>query len=208
MVAAGQTLTAVAFVCSLKPTPSPSSSDLLAHELLRELEQYGVHGEVIRAVDYNIAPGVTEDMDEGDDWPELRRKMLVADIFIMATPTWRGHMSSVAQRIIERLNVELSFADKKGRLKTYGKAAGVVVVGNEDGAHKVAADLFQGLNDVGFTIPAAASTYWNGEAMQKVDYKDLKETPAAVKRATRMTASNLAHAAKLLKQSGYPGVIV
>ncbi len=37
----------------------------------------------------------------------------------------------------------------------------VAVVGNGDGAHKISADVFQALNDVGFTIPAGAATYWN-----------------------------------------------
>ena len=49
----------------------------------------------------------------------------------------------------------------------------MVTVGNEDGAHHVAAELYQGLADVGFTIPASAQTYWVGEAMQGTDYKDL-----------------------------------
>ena len=37
------------------------------------------------------------------------------------------------------------------------------------------AELFQALNDVGFTIPAQAATYWVGEAMQAVDYQDLDD---------------------------------
>jgi hypothetical protein len=53
----------------------------------------------------------------------------------------------------------------------------VAVVGNEDGAHKVVADMFQGLNDIGFSIPAQGATYWNGEAMQTKDYNDLDEVP-------------------------------
>jgi hypothetical protein len=34
------------------------------------------------------------------------------------------------------------------------------VVGNEDGAHHISATLFQGLNDVGFSLAAQAVTYW------------------------------------------------
>lgn len=201
---AGQPLTAIILVCSLKPTPAPSSSDLLAHQVLDELGEHGVSGEIIRAVDYDIAPGVKADMGGGDQWPELRKKMLAADIFIIATPTWVGHMSSVAQRIIERLDAELSFTDKQGRLKTYGKVAAAVIVGNEDGAHKITADLYQALGDVGFTIPANAVTYWNGEAMHKTDYNELNETPDKVKTTTKTLAANVAHLAQLLRGAPYP----
>src|SRR3954447_26454382 len=37
--------------------------------------------------------------------------------------------------------------DDAGRMKTYGKVALVAVVGNEDGAHHVSAEMFQALND-------------------------------------------------------------
>jgi multimeric flavodoxin WrbA len=191
-------------VCSLKPSPTASSSDKLANEIITELKTQSVDSVIMRAVDYNIKPGVLADMGEDDDWPALRQRMLDADIFIIATPTWVGHMSSVAQRIIERLDDELSHKDSEGRLLTYGKVAGVAVVGNEDGAHAIIADLFQGLNDVGFTIPAAASTYWNGEAMHSVDYNDLKETPKATAAATKTMAAHLAHTARLLRTNPYP----
>lgn len=198
------TLKAIALTCSLKPSPAPSSTDLLTSQVLTELEGHNVTTELIRAVDYNIMPGVEVDMGEGDDWPKLRQKMLDADIFIIGTPTWVGHMSSVAQRIVERLDAELSQTDERGRLMTYGKVAAVVVVGNEDGAHKIVADLFQALDDVGFTIPAAASTYWNGNAMGKVDYNQLDETPKMVATTNKSLAANVAHLVRLLKQSAYP----
>jgi hypothetical protein len=79
-----------------------------------------------------------------------------------------------------------------------------VVVGNEDGAHSITAAAYQGLNDVGFTIPAAGVTYWNGEAMQKTDYQDLEETPKQTAAATATLAANAAHLARLLKAEPYP----
>ena len=85
-----------------------------------------------------------------------------------------------------------------------GKVALVAVVGNEDGAHKVIADCFQGLNDIGFTIPAQGSTYWNGEAMQSKDYKDLDEVPEAIGSATSAAARNAAHLANALRNGQYP----
>lgn len=197
-------LKALALTCSLKPSPSESSTDLLAGQVLKKFQEKGVQTELVRVIDYDVKPGVEADMGEGDAWPELRQKMLGADILVMATPTWVGHMSSVAQRVVERLDAELSDTDDEGRLKTYGKVGVVVVVGNEDGAHKICADLYQSLNDVGFTIPAIGGTYWNGEAMQGTDYKDLDETPDAVVQTNEKLASNAVHLARLLKEAGYP----
>jgi hypothetical protein len=113
-------------------------------------------------------------------------------------------MSSVAQRVLERLDGELSETDDSGRPLITGKVAVTAVVGNEDGAHKITADLMQGLNDMGFTIPAQGGTYWNDEAMGSRDYKDLDETPEAVASTTATLAENAAYLARALKASPYP----
>jgi multimeric flavodoxin WrbA len=97
-------LRALALVCSLKTSPAPSSSALIAEHLFVHLRDAGVECEAIRCVDFNIAPGVQADMGDSDQWPQIRRKVLAADILVMATPTWMGHMSSVAQRALERLD--------------------------------------------------------------------------------------------------------
>ena len=173
-------------------------------QVLDALHPHGVTGSMVRVVDHDVKPGVQLDMGAGDEWPSIREQVMGADILVLATPTWMGQHSSVAQRVLERLDAELSEKDDEGRLKTYGKVAVVVVVGNEDGAHHISAVLFQGLNDVGFTIPAAGVTYWNGPAMQTTDYKDLPETPEEVSSATSSLAANAAHLAQLLKDSAYP----
>jgi predicted CoA-binding protein len=89
---------------------------------------------------------------------------------------------------------------------TYGKAAAVAVVGNEDGAHKVSADLYQGLNDVGFSLAPNAVTYWVGEAMHGTDYQDLDETPDSVETTTATLAATTAHLARVLRGAPYPPV--
>lgn len=197
-------LKAVTLICSLRKSPSESSSELLANHILNEMKQYGVENTTIRVVDYNVMPGVEIDMGDGDEWPQIRQQIMDADILLLATPIWVGHPCSVAQRVIERLDAELSETDDEGRLLTFGKVAVVAVVGNEDGAHKVSADLFQALSDVGFTIPAKASAYWVGEAMKKTDFKDLDEVPKNVAATIKSAATNAVHLAKLLKQNGYP----
>lgn len=198
-------LRALALVCSLKPSPAPSSSDLIARQVLGELGRHGVTGDVVRVVDHDVKPGVEVDMGEGDEWPAIREQMMAADILIVSTPTWVGHMSSVAQRVLERLDGELSETDGSGRPLVTGKVAVVSVVGNEDGAHKIVADLFQGLDDIGFTIPSQGSTYWNDHAMGGTDYLDLEETPEAVASTTATLAENAAHLARALRATPYPG---
>lgn len=199
-------LRAVALVCSLKKSPAASSSELMAQQVLAQLAGHGVKGETIRVVDQEVAPGVEVDMGGGDQWPTIRDSVREADIVVFATPTWMGHMSSVAQRVLERLDAELSETDDENRPSMFDKVAVAAVVGNEDGAHKIVADLFQALNDVGFTIPAQGCTYWNGQAMQGTDYNDLDEIPEAVAGTNAMAARNAAHLATLLRTNGYPPV--
>lgn len=197
-------LSALALICSLKPSPAPSSTELLAGQVLAQLETHGVSGSTIRVVDHDVKPGVEGDMGDGDEWPVIRDAIRKADILVVATPTWVGHMSSVAQRVLERLDAELSETDDQGRPAMVGKVAVTAVVGNEDGAHKITADLFQGLNDIGFTIPAQGGTYWNGEAMQGTDYNDLDDTPEPVATTTATVARNAAHLAAQLRPAQYP----
>jgi multimeric flavodoxin WrbA len=198
-------LRALALVCSLKASPAPSSSDLMARQVLEQLGKQGVTGDVVRVVDHDVKPGVEVDMGEGDAWPGIREQLMAADILIVSTPTWVGHMSSVAQRVLERLDGELSETDDSGRPLVTGKVAVTAVVGNEDGAHKITADLMQALNDIGFTIPAQGGTYWNDEAMGGRDYLDLDETPEAVASTTATLAENAAHLARALRTAPYPG---
>jgi multimeric flavodoxin WrbA len=197
-------LTALGLVCSLKRSPAPSSSQLIAEHAFEHLEARGVSCEAIRCVDIDIAPGVEPDMGDGDAWPSIRDKVLETDILLISTPVWLGHPSSVTQRVLERLDAELGTKDQQGRPVLTGKVAIVSVVGNEDGAHKVIADVFQALNDVGYSIPAQGSTYWNGAAMESTDYNDLDEVPEAVRSATAAAARNAVHLARALKAAKYP----
>ncbi|WP_298457446.1 flavodoxin family protein [uncultured Cellulomonas sp.] len=197
-------LTAVVLVGTLSPSPAPSSSELIGRQVLDALAEHGVVGTVVRLVDHDVKPGVQVDMGAGDEWPAIRQQVLAADILVIATPIWMGQPSSVTKRALERLDGELSEKDDEGRLLTYGKVAAVAVVGNEDGAHHVSAEVFQALNDVGFTIPAAAVTYWVGAAMQGTDYNELDEVPEMTATTTRTLAANTAHLARLLHGAQYP----
>ncbi|MFD4421480.1 flavodoxin family protein [Agromyces sp. NPDC058484] len=190
--------------CTLKHSPAESSCQLLAEQLLGGFAAHGADGDIVRVVDLDVAPGVDADMGDGDEWPSLRTRILDADILVICTPTWLGHMSSIAQRVLERLDAELSTTDDAGRPILFGRVAATAVLGNEDGAHKITADLHQALNDVGFTVPAQGGTYWNGAAMEKTDYKDLDVTPDAVLQANATLVRNAVHLAGLLRQHPYP----
>lgn len=106
-------------------------------------------GTAVRMVDYDIRPGVELDQGDGDEWPHLREQIIASDIVVLVSPTWMGHLTSVAQRALERLDAELSQTGDGGRPLIEGKVAIAGVVGNEDGAHAIVADVFQGLNEWG-----------------------------------------------------------
>jgi len=202
-------LTSFALNCSLKSSrdEEKSSTDRILRELSRCLSEHGVETSApVRAVDFDIKPGVLSDEGEGDDWPGLRSRILAADIFVFGLPIWMGQPSSIAKRVMERMDAFLSETDERGRMPAAGKVALAAIVGNEDGAHHCHAECFQALNDVGFTIAANAGVYWVGEAMGKVNYVDLPKSPDTVKATMTMAAANAVHLASLLKQQRYTGV--
>lgn len=199
-------LRAIALNCTLKSSPAPSSTDKILREVMDELKRHKVAGDIVRVADLNIKPGVTSDEGAGDDWPALRARILAADILVVGSPIWLGQPSSIAKRVIERMDAFLDETDSRKRMPSFGKVAAVAIVGNEDGAHHCHAALFQALNDVGFTLAAGAGTYWVGRAMEETDYKDLRKPHDKTVETTRMLAGNAAHLAALLKATRYPGV--
>ena len=201
-------LTAIAINCTLKASGGePSSTDKMIGLIAAELRKRKVEvGETIRIADHDIRPGVTSDEGDGDQWPDVRRRILAADILVFGTPIWLGQMSSLAKRVVERMDAFFSETDESGRMPSFGRIAVAGIVGNEDGAHNVTATLLQALNDTGWTIPAQAACYWVGEAMHKTDFKDLPNVPDNVQGLAAMLAANAVHLANLLQQDGYPGV--
>ena len=190
--------------CTLKSGDESSSTQKLLDQLLRALGKHDVETASDRVANFNVKAGVTADEGDGDEWPQLRKRIMEADILVVATPIWMGQPSSVCKRVLERLDAVLSEIDDDGRYPTFGKVAVAAVVGNEDGAHHCCAEIYQALTDVGFTVPGASPPYWVGEAMGSTDYQDLERTPKKVAETVRTIASNAAHLAQLLKKSPYP----
>ncbi len=201
-------LTALGLNCTLKPSPKPSSTELLMREAMTALAEHGVEGaEFLRMADLDVRPGVSTDAGPGDAWPPVRQRILDADILLLGTPIWLGQPSSVVKRVLERLDALYSEKDERRRMPTFGKVAVIAIVGNEDGAHHVTAELTQALTELGFTVPAQGAVYWVGEALGGTDYADLAKTPEAVASMTAVLAANAAHLARLLRQHPYPGVL-
>src|ERR1700744_6020087 len=168
-------LKALAFNCSLKSSSGgeTSSTEALLSQLISQLHRNGVETEVVRAVDHDIKPGTDHDMGNGDAWPAIRTKLLAADVILIATPIWLGQPSSVAKRVLERIDAFIEELDEKNRMPTFGKVGLVVVVGNEDGAHHVAGEIYQAMNDLGFSLAPSAVDEWVVESSTVMVYSPL-----------------------------------
>jgi multimeric flavodoxin WrbA len=190
--------------CTLKRSPEPSSTEALGKVMVRALETHGATCEMLRVVDHNLLPGVSSDEGEGDDWPAMRERVLAAEILILATPTWFGQPSSVAKRVVERMDAMLSESSDDGLPVAFNRVAGFVVVGNEDGAHHVIAELAQAVIDIGYTVPGQAWTYWNKGPGPGPTYIETDEGHDWSARTARTAAANLVAAAEALAAHPLP----
>ncbi len=195
---------AVVLSCTLKRSPEPSNTEALAQKLIDQLAREGVESEVIRLVDQDVKPGVKSDQGEGDAWPAIRDKIVAAEILVMATPTWLGQMSSVCMRALERMDAMLHETQDDGRPVAFDKVAGIVITGNEDGAHHIVGTVGQALIDIGFTVPAGSWTYWHLGPGPGPDYTDTDQAHDWSDRLARNAARNLAAVAQALKSHPLP----
>jgi hypothetical protein len=101
------------------------------------------------------------------------------------------------------MDAMLSEADDEGRPVAYNRVAGVVVTGNEDGAHHVISEVAGALIDTGFTIPGQSWTYWNKGPGPGPSYLNAEDADG--KRWTKSTgeaaAANLVGVARALAES-------
>lgn len=184
--------------CSLKSGQETSNTQLLTDTVIAALREHDVDSEVFRLADMVIPPGVETDLDGGDEWPRIHDALLAAEILVVATPTWVGHPSSLAQRVLERMDAMLAETDDEGRPVAYNKVAGVVVTGNEDGAHHVISEVAGGLGDIGYTVPGQAWTYWNRGPGPGPSYGDTDEGHEYSEKTGRAMAANLVGVARAL----------
>ncbi len=202
-------LSAMFLNCTLKPTGQLSHTGELLGVTDAIMQANGVSTELIRPVDLVLPPGVQPDMTahgfDRDDWPDLCRKVMAADILILATPIWLGEESSVCRRVIERLYGESGKLNDRGQYIYYGRVAGCVVTGNEDGIKHCAMSVLYALQHLGYTIPPQADAGWIGEAGPGPSYADEGSggpDNQFTQRNTTFMTWNLMHMARLLKQAG------
>lgn len=158
-------LKALVLNCTLKKSPEVSNTQALIDKVCGLFNDLGVETESLRVVDYNVLPGVSSDEGPGDEWPELLGKIKACDIFIIAMPIWFGVRCSLAQRVVERLDGTYNEGDPvTGQFPLYGKVAGAIVTGNEDGAHDCSATTLFNLTHLGCTVPPNVDCYWVGDA--------------------------------------------
>ncbi len=200
---------AVFLLASLKRGGEWSHTKVLCDLLAEKLKENGVESEIISLVEHHIPPGLKTDMGvvdgKQDEWPTIVKAMFAADIIIFATPIWWGNMSSLMQRIIERLDELNDEIAKSGKSDFLNKAGGMVITGAEDGAQHVIGNLSNFMSWNGLTLPPAASLSFLGsfgntpeEAMQKLKAAGSTSAQAAT------VARNLVHIAKTLKANPLP----
>lgn len=195
---------AVFLNCTLKRSPEVSHTGGLIRKVIEWFDRMDVESEIIRVADYNVPTGVTSDEGEGDEWPQILDRVKAAEILVIGTPIWFGVRSSVAQKVIERLDGTYQERNEAGQYPLYNKVGGVVVTGNEDGAHSAAETTLFNLSHLGCTIPPNADTYWVGDAGPGPSYLDVGQDHAYTMRTTRWMAHNLVHLARMLKANPIP----
>jgi multimeric flavodoxin WrbA len=147
---------------------------------------------------------VESDLGSGDEWPSVRSSIVTSEILVFATPTWVRRPSSLAQRALERMDAIISETDDRERPIAYDRVCGVVVTGNDDGAHHVISEITGALCDIGFTTPPHAWTYWNRGPGPGPSYTDTDEGHDWSESPAKAMASNLVATARALQAQNIP----
>src|SRR6056297_999407 len=205
-------LNALFLNCTLKPNPNESHTETLIEVSQSIFEKNDVSTEIIRPVDYDIAPGVYPDITEHgfqkDDWPEIQQKVMNANILIIGSPIWLGEKSSVCTKVIERLYGYSGNLNDAGQYAYYGRAGGCLITDNEDGIKHCSMSILYGLQHLGYVIPPQADAGWIGEAGPGPSYGDDGEDGPVgfdnefTQRNTTFMTWNLMHMALMLDNAG------
>lgn len=193
----------------LKKAPEPSNTQGLMDISAEIMRRQGVGVEMIRATEFEIAPGVWPDMTEHgwerDDWPGIFDRVIAADILVIGTSIWLGEKSSTCTRVIERLYGNSSQLNAAGQYAYYGRVGGCLVTGNEDGIKHCSMNILYSLQHLGYVIPPQADAGWIGEAGPGPSYLDEgsggPENDFTNRNTTFMTW-NLLHLARMIKDAG------
>jgi multimeric flavodoxin WrbA len=123
----------------------------------------------------------------------------------MGTPIWLGARSSICSMVIERLYATSGDLNERGQYAYYGRVAGCIVTGNEDGIKHCSMGILYALQHLGYVIPPQADAGWIGEAGPGPSYLDPgsggPENDFTQRNTTFMTW-NLLHMARMIKDAG------
>ncbi len=210
-------LKAIFFNGTLTKSPGSSHTGRLIKISQGIMQKHSIKTEVIRTIDHpDIATGVWPDMREHgwpkDEWPGIFKRVMDADILVLAGPIWLGDNSSQTKKVIERLYACSSILNDQGQYAFYGKVGGCLITGNEDGIKHCAMDVLYSLQHLGCTIPPQADAGWIGEAGPGLSYGDERDDGSRegfdndfTNRNTTFMTWNLMHLAKILNgQGGIP----
>ncbi len=186
--------------CTLKRSPEVSNTQALIDKAASVFADQGVTSETIRVADYKVAFGVSSDEGDDDQWPAILERVKACDILVIAMPIWFGVRSSVAQLVMERLDGTYAEGDPvTGQYPLYGKVGGVIVTGNEDGAHDCCSTTLFNLTHLGCMVPPNVDCYWVGDAGPGPSYIAAHgDKHLYTNRTARYMAHNLVWGAKAL----------
>jgi len=189
--------------CTLKKSPETSNTQALIDKVADLMAPMDVECETVRLVDYKIAPGIESDMGDGDEWPKIYDKIKAADILVPSMPVWMGVRSSQCQLMAERLDGSYRDLDPKtGQYPLYNKVVGVIVTGNEDGAHDCCSTTLYNFTHYGCAVPPNPDCYWVGDAGPGPSYIEEGQGHLYTNRTARFLASGCVWMARMLKEHG------
>jgi multimeric flavodoxin WrbA len=196
--------------CTLKKSPELSHTQGLIDRSVSLMRAQGLKVDTIRFIDLDVATGIYPDMRE-HGWPtdawldEVWPLVDAADILVVGGPLWLGDNASITRKFIERLYAMSGMFNERGQYVFYGKAAGALITGNEDGVKHAAMSILYSLQHIGYVIPPAADAGWIGEVGPGPSYLDPgsggPENDFTNRNTTFMTW-NLLHVARMLKDAG------
>ena len=207
-------LTALFLNCSLKSSAADSHTGKLMNRAAGIMRSEGVTVDNVHMLEHTIPAGMEKDLTESgqavDDWPMIQARIMAADILVIGTPIWLGVKSSVCTLAVERMYAYSGDRNGKGQYLYYGKAAGCVVTGNEDGVKACSMEVLYAMSHIGYTIPPQADCGWIGEAGPGASYGDPvdgSDVPEGygndfTNRNTTFMAWNLMHTARMLRDLG------
>jgi multimeric flavodoxin WrbA len=186
-----------------------SNTGVLCELLMEKLKEEGVESETVALVEHHIPPGTKTDLGtvdgKRDEWPGIFARMSAADIVVFATPIWWGNMSSLMQRVVERMDEVNDGLIKDGTSALLNKVGGMVITGAEDGTQNVIGSLGNFMAWNGLTVPPAPSlSYLGWNDADAAGLMRIYRTKGSTNAMAITLARNLAHMAKVLKENPIP----